>query len=295
LQPVTLQDTSIDVGQNARAVAERALAEDGPVDVTSEVAGAAGVRADGIVEYRSGGVFAGLRYADEVANQCTNVHVDWSVADGEPVEAGAIIAHVSGDLAQILRAERPMLNILQRACGIASSTRRYVDAVAGTGCRVLHTRKTSPGLRGLEISAVLAGGGGLHRADLFHEVLLKDNHWHAVAHRGLDLTQVCDAARARGLRAIYVEVENEEQLRRACKASATRLLVDNQTPDTFKVWCGLARRLAPTIEMEASGGITSANVREFALAGADFVSIGALTHSVIAADLALEILEVNGE
>ena len=184
-----------------------------------------------------------------------------------------------------------MLNILQRACGVASATRRYVDAVAGTRCRVLHTRKTAPGLRGLDILAVLAGGGGLHRVGLATEVLLKDNHWHALTRRGLDLLEVCEAARSRGIEHIYIEVENEAQLQDACRAGATRLLVDNQTAEVFHDWCTQARSLSPGIEMEASGGINLSNVTDYARAGADYVSIGALTHSVVAADVALEVTE----
>jgi nicotinate-nucleotide pyrophosphorylase (carboxylating) len=291
---VTHRELDIDIEADARALARRALAEDGDADVTSEVAGAAGMRGLGVMEFRDGGVFAGRRYADAVARQCGDVRVEWLASDGDLVAAGSHVGNITGDLAQILRAERPMLNMLQRACGIASTTRTYVDAVAGTGCGVLHTRKTTPGLRGLEISAVLAGGGQLHRSGLSTEVLLKDNHWHALRQRGLSLRGACDAARSRGITEIYVEVESEDQLREACDAGATRLLVDNQTPDTFQSWCVLARGLAPSMEMEASGGITLSNVRDYALASADFVSTGALSHSVEAADLALEITEVEG-
>jgi nicotinate-nucleotide pyrophosphorylase (carboxylating) len=213
---VTHRELDIDIEADARALARRALAEDGDADVTSEVAGAAGMRGLGVMEFRDGGVFAGRRYADAVARQCGDVRVEWLASDGDLVAAGSHVGNITGDLAQILRAERPMLNMLQRACGIASTTRTYVDAVAGTGCGVLHTRKTTPGLRGLEISAVLAGGGQLHRSGLSTEVLLKDNHWHALRQRGLSLRGACDAARSRGITEIYVEVESEDQLREAC-------------------------------------------------------------------------------
>jgi len=290
---VTDRNLPIDIDEDARAIAHHALAEDGDVDITSELSGAAGLGAVGIVEYRSGGVMAGQRYATAVVTQCGLPEPDWTLGDGKVADPGAAVARIDGDLAAILRAERPMLNILQRACGIASATRRYVDAVADTHCRVLHTRKTAPGLRGLDILAVLAGGGGLHRASLATEVLLKDNHWHALRRRGLSLRAVCDRARAGGVERIYIEVETEGQLQDACEAGATRLLVDNQTPGVFHAWSTLARSLSPGIEMEASGGITLSNVCEYASAGADYVSIGALTHSVVAADLALEITHVE--
>jgi len=194
-----------------------------------------------------------------------------------------------GSLRRILRAERPMLNLLQRASGIATSTRAYVDAVAGTRCRILHTRKTAPGLRALDIAAVLAGGGTRHRADLGHEVMVKDNHWRALVRGGGTLATALNAARERGITALQVEVESMSQLEEACAAGATRLLVDNQTPDTVALWTERARALQPEIEIEATGGITLSNVRAYAEAGADFVSIGALTHSVPAADLAIEV------
>ena len=182
-----------------------------------------------------------------------------------------------------------MLNLLQRASGIASTTRSYVDAVQGTRTRILHTRKTAPGLRSLDISAVIAGGGHAHRIDLSHEVMVKDNHWQALARSGNTLEAALAEGRRRGLRALYVEVESLEQLELACAAGASRLLIDNQKPETLKSWAQLARERASDIEIEATGGIALSNVREYALAGADFISIGALTHSVRAADIALEV------
>ena len=189
----------------------------------------------------------------------------------------------------ILRAERPLLNLLQRASGIAGATRQFVDALQGTSCRVLHTRKTGPGLRALDIDAVLAGGGQRHRADLAHELMLKDNHWQALSREATPLAQVLAQAKAEGVSALYVEVESVEQLETACRAGATRLLVDNQSPDTLQAWARLAREQSPRIEIEATGGITLENARAYADAGADFISVGALTHSVKAADIAVEI------
>jgi len=291
---VTLGHFPLDSAQDAKVLARRALAEDGPTDVTSDVVAAAGLTAIGSLQYRSGGVVAGLRYAEEVARQCGGQLLEWQVEEGAAVPPNSEIGQIRGDMAAMLRAERPLLNLLQRACGIASATRSFVQALAGTRCRVLHTRKTAPGLRGLDTSAVVAGGGELHRLDLAAALLFKDNHWRVLQRRRLTLRAVCDEAKSRGVTAVYVEVESPDQVRAACGAGATRLLVDNQTPETFRAWADLARGLAPLIELEASGGITLDVAREYALAGADFVSVGALTHSVVAADVALEVLDAAG-
>jgi nicotinate-nucleotide pyrophosphorylase (carboxylating) len=274
-------------GESER-IAALALAEDGDTDITSLVTVPSGVPAEGRLEFRSGGVLAGVAFADAVAALC-DCRIEWRVPDGGSAPPGTVVAVVRGPLAGILRAERPMLNLLQRASGIAGATRRYVNAVAGTACRILHTRKTAPGLRALDIAAVLAGGGSRHRADLAHEVMVKDNHWQALRAGGGSLADALARARALGLSALQVEVESPAQVEEACEAGATRLLVDNQTPDTLRAWAERARRLRPGIEIEATGGITLENVRMYAEAGADYVSVGALTHSVRAADLALEV------
>jgi nicotinate-nucleotide pyrophosphorylase (carboxylating) len=276
------------VSADAARIAAVALAEDGEADVTTAVTVPAGLQAEGIIEFRSGGVLAGAAYADAVAQAC-DCRIEWRLPDGRVTRAGAVVGVLHGELARILRVERPMLNLLQRAAGIATATRAYVDAVAGTGCRILHTRKTAPGLRALDIAAVLAGGGARHREDLSCEVMVKDNHWKAVARGGRTLAEALADARRRGVTALYVEVESLEQLEQASAAGATRLLVDNQTPATLGAWAARARGMAPDIEIEATGGITLENVRAYAEAGADFISIGALTHSVRAADLAVEV------
>jgi nicotinate-nucleotide pyrophosphorylase (carboxylating) len=276
------------VTSDAERIAAVALAEDGDTDVTSAITVPAGLAAEGRIEYRTGGVVAGAAYADAVARAC-ECRIEWRVPDGRVVPPDAVIGVVRGPLNRILRAERPMLNLLQRACGIASATRRYVEAVAGTPCRILHTRKTAPGLRALDVAAVLSGGGARHRLDLSHEVMVKDNHWQALRMARSNLGVALEEARSKGIRSLQVEVESVEQLEEACAAGATRLLVDNQTPETVRSWARRARELKPGIEIEATGGITLENVRAYAEAGADFISIGALTHSVIAADLGIEL------
>ena len=274
---------------DAERIAATALAEDGDIDVTTGLTVPGGVAAEGRIEYRTGGVVAGGAYADAVARAC-DCRIEWRAPDGRVVAPRTTIGLVHGALTRILRAERPMLNLLQRACGIASATLAYVQAVSGTHCKILHTRKTAPGLRSLDVAAVLAGGGARHRLDLGHEVMVKDNHWQALRLAGNDLTSALDEARTRGITSLQVEVESVDQLEQACAAGATRLLVDNQRPGTVREWAERARELRPGIEIEATGGITLANVRAYAEAGADFISIGALTHSVIAADLGVEVV-----
>jgi nicotinate-nucleotide pyrophosphorylase (carboxylating) len=276
------------VTPDAERIAAVALAEDGATDITTVLTVPAGVAGEGRIEYRSGGVVAGAAYADAVARAC-ECRIEWRAPEGRTVAAGTVAGVVHGPLGRILRAERPMLNLLQRASGIATATRAYVDAVAGTGCRILHTRKTAPGLRVLDVAAVLAGGGTRHRFDLAHDVMVKDNHWQALRSEGNTLAAALADGRRRGVASLQVEVETEAQLEEACAASATRLLVDNQPPATVRAWARRARELVPGIEIEATGGITLANVRQYAEAGVDFVSVGALTHSVMAADIGLEI------
>jgi nicotinate-nucleotide pyrophosphorylase (carboxylating) len=276
------------VTSEAERIAAIALAEDGETDITTALTVPVGLPAQGLLEFRSGGVLAGAAYADAVARAC-ECRIVWRAPDGRQIPPGATIGSLQGTLGRILRAERPLLNLLQRACGIATATRAYVDAVAGTSAHILHTRKTAPGLRALDIAAVLAGGGGRHRTDLSHEMMVKDNHWQALGRSGGSLSHSLQRARDGGIAALYVEVESLEQLREACAAGATRLLVDNQTAEKVREWGALARSLRPGMEIEATGGITLDNVRAYAESGADFISIGALTHSVRAADLAIEV------
>ena len=279
-----LPDLSVD----ATRVAAAALAEDGLIDLTTAVTVRQPIAGEATIEARSRCVVSGLLYAETTARAagCT---VSWAAKEGDQIAPG-VLGQIRGDLAVMLRAERPVLNILQRACGIATATREYVQALKGTRCRVLHTRKTAPGLRFLDVAAVLAGGGVIHRLDLAHTVMVKDNHWRALQREGRSLDEALIAARARGALACQVEVETESQVVLACRAGADRLLIDNQTPETVLQWSATARGLSPDITIEATGGITLKNVRAFAEAGADYVSVGALTHSVKAADIALELV-----
>jgi len=268
-------------------LAREVLAEDGSRDVTSALVGSVGSGV-GTVRSRDAAVAACLDYASAVAS-AAGCQMEWSVGEGDGVVAGATLGTIRGDVAHILRAERPLLNLLQRACGIATATRRFVDAVAGTSCRVLHTRKTAPGLRLFDVAAVVAGGGHVHRLGLDRVVMIKDNHWAALDAQGRGLAGAVQEARRSGAAAVQIEVEFEAQVEAACEAGADRLLIDNKPPEEFARLADLARRHAPAIEIEATGGIRLDSVWAYAAAGADFVSIGALTHSVRAVDLSLEL------
>lgn len=282
--PESLPDLSID----ATKVAANALSEDGLIDLTTAVSVRQPVSGEATIEARTPCVVSGLLYAETTA-RAAGCSVIWSVREGQAMEPG-ILGRIRGDLATMLRAERPVLNILQRACGIATATSEFVRALAGTKCRVLHTRKTAPGLRFLDVASVVAGGGAIHRLDLAHTVMIKDNHWRALQREGRNLGDALANARSRGALACQVEVESEAQVTEACRAGADRLMIDNQTPATVAQWSKLARSLVPSITIEATGGITMENARAYADAGSDYISVGALTHSVKAADIALELV-----
>lgn len=209
--------------------------------------------------------------------------------DGDWIPKGAVIAEISGSLASILTAERVALNLLQRMCGIATMTRRFVDEAAGTKARIIDTRKTAPGLRALDKSAVLAGGGANHRFALYDGVLIKDNH---IAAAGGITAAV---ARARGriphTLKIEVEVKNAGELTEALQAGADLILLDNMDI------AGLAEAVKITagrVPLEASGNMTPERIRAVAQTGVDFISVGALTHSVQASDISLNITETTG-
>jgi len=282
-------ETLLPIDEDARRLAALALAEDGPIDVTSEVTVSEEVQGEAELEVRTAGILSGTAYADAVVRACSLPEPEWLCEDGHPVSPGQRIAVLKGPLRAILRGERPLLNLLQRSCGIATATRGFVDALRGTRCRVLHTRKTLPGFLSFDVRAVLAGGGAMHRLDLSHVILIKDNHWRALERGGATLVQARLGARSRGVDSFQVEVESRAQVEAACAAGATRILVDNQPPGTLKEWAAIARRLLPAIEIEATGGIDLANVRAYAEADADFVSVGALTHSVRGLDISLEV------
>jgi len=209
--------------------------------------------------------------------------------DGTRVEAGQVLVEAHGRTRGLLIGERTALNFLGRLSGIATLTRRYVDAVAGTSARIIDTRKTTPGLRLLEKAAVRSGGGTNHRLGLYDMVLVKDNH--ADARGG-----VARAARAAieandGGLAVEVEVRTLEELEEVLPLGPDRILLDNMTPETLRAAVARVQRLEPPRpETEASGNVTLASVRVVAETGVDFVSVGALTHSAPCADVSMRII-----
>ena len=233
-------------------------------------------------------VVAGLEAAEAVFSTLdSQQQLEAFVSDGEEVEAGKTIARTNGFADVLLAGERVALNLLQRLSGIATLTRKFVRAVEGTDAQIVDTRKTTPGLRMLEKYAVLAGGGRNHRFGLDDGVLIKDNH---VALAGGVATAVERARESVGhLHKVEVEVSSERDLREAVRAGADILLLDNQTPEETARLVRLARELSPDVLLESSGGITLENVRAYAEAGVDLVSIGAITHSARATDISFKI------
>jgi len=201
--------------------------------------------------------------------------------DGDRCGEGEIIADVSGHARTLLERERVALNFLQRLSGVATLARRYADAVAGTGCRVLDTRKTTPGLRLLEKQAAAAGGVTNHRMGLFDAVLIKNNHITAAG----GVRNAIERTRSSGL-PIEIEVRTLAELHEALDAGAAHLLLDNLTPAEAAQWI---REIGGRAKVELSGGITLENVRSYAEAGADFVSSGAITHSARAVDISFRL------
>ena len=265
------------------------LAEDaGPADVTTEWTVPARARARGRLVARTACVVSGLPVAHRLF-ELLDPDLVWNdeASGGSLALPEATLARLSGRARALLTAERVALNLLQRMSGIATITRRYVGEVAGTNCRILDTRKTAPGLRAFDRQAVHDGGGCNHRDGLFDMVLIKDNH----RRMGGGVSAALSAARRRAAPGmeIEVEVESEEELREAVAGGAGRILIDNQTPETVARWARIAREAPAPPFLEASGNMTLERVRAYALAGADAVSVGALTHSVAAADIALEL------
>ncbi|MGA9567079.1 MAG: carboxylating nicotinate-nucleotide diphosphorylase [Candidatus Korobacteraceae bacterium] len=209
------------------------------------------------------------------------------VFDGVRLRNGQSIAVVVHNARVILSCERVILNIMQRMSGIATLTRRYVDAVAGTGATILDTRKTAPGLRVLDKWAVRCGGGTNHRLDLSDGVLIKNNH---IALAGGAVPALERALRnRRGSQTIEIEVRSLDEFKLVLEHGAEAVLLDNMTPAQVREAVEVAAGLGRPLPLEASGGITLENVREYAEAGVDFISIGALTHSVHAVDLSMRL------
>jgi len=285
-----------------------ALSEDvGTGDITSLNCLRGGVQARSAIVARGAGIVAGADVAKLVFREVDpGLKFRLTTGDGTAIKAGQAIAQVVGDAGSILKAERTALNFLQHLSGIATLTRRYVDAVAGTGAVILDTRKTTPGLRFLEKYAVKCGGGENHRLALWDMYLVKDNHIRAAGGVTAALDRI--ARTRQGELLLEVEIDSLDQLREALRPEVDRILVDNRpvadvrkAVDLVDRWCREHPPDGPRVrqgarrwpEVEVSGGLTLETVRGFAETGADYLSVGALTHSAPALDISLEVEEVG--
>jgi nicotinate-nucleotide pyrophosphorylase (carboxylating) len=265
------------------------LSEDlGRGDITTQATVTRNSRARGRFLAKEPMVVAGLEAAEAVFSTLdSQQQIEAFASDGEEVEAGKVIARTSGFADVLLAGERVALNLLQRLSGIATLTRKYVRAIEGTNAQIVDTRKTTPGLRMLEKYAVLSGGARNHRFGLDDGVLIKDNH---IALAGGINAAVERARESIGhLHKIEIEVSAEKDLREAIRSGADILLLDNLSPEETARMAAIARELKPQIALESSGGITLENVRAYAEAGVDLISIGALTHSARAMDISFKI------
>jgi nicotinate-nucleotide pyrophosphorylase (carboxylating) len=268
-----------------------ALAEDiGPGDVTAEYFVAADRQARAAVVAREAGVLAGVEVARQVfAAVDAHLVVDVVRQDGSPLDAGEVIMEVRGNARSILSAERVALNFVQHLSGIATLTRRYVEAVAGTGVRILDTRKTLPGWRELEKQAVRAGGGSNHRIGLYDRAMVKDNH--LLVEAGPDGLQrsITRLKAAKPTLLVELEADSLEQVERFLHLRGVDiLLLDNMTLAEMREAVALRGPLGP--RLEASGGVTLETVRGIAETGVDEISVGALTHSAKAWDVSMDFL-----
>lgn len=269
------------------ALIEAALAEDiGDGDRTTLWTVREGTAARARIVAKAPGVVAGIDVARQVVHAVdASVEVTGALQDGDPVSGGDLVMSLSGPARSLLSAERVALNFLQRLSGVATLTRTYVDRVAGTGARILDTRKTTPGMRMLEKAAVRAGGGTNHRVGLFDMILIKENH---IAAAGGIAPAVAAVRRqnAEGLR-VEVETRNLPEVDEALRAGVDVLLLDNMALETLREAVARVRASGSGTKTEASGGVNLETVRAIAESGVDLISVGALTHSAPALDLSM--------
>lgn len=270
-----------------RDMVARALAEDlgGRGDLTTQATVPAEASGRFRLLARQSGVLSGVEAVVETFLQVdSDIELDWHEVDGDQFEAGTVIAEISGPAAGILTAERTALNFLGRLSGIASMTRQFVDAVSGTEAGIAHTRKTTPGLRALELQAVIAGGGVRHRFGLDDAILIKDNH---VAMAG-SVGEAIRRARsfAGHMVRVAAEIDSLGQLDEAVDAGAESILLDNFSNADLRQ--AVLRCRGRGVTLEASGNVTLETVGGIAATGVDIVSVGALTHSAPCLDLGLD-------
>lgn len=280
---------SFDVpGFDAHAFVRAILAEDlGPgADITSESVIPADARFDGVMDSRDAITVAGLPIAAAFFRELDpDVQVEVLAQEGQQVSAGTDLMRLRGRARAMLTAERSALNTVQHLSGIATLTRRYVDAIRGTSATLLDTRKTLPGLRLLEKYATRMGGAVNHRMGLWDAAMIKDNHVAVAGGVGEAVRRAKDA----GISEIIVEVDRVEQIEPALAAGATRLLLDNMEPAMLRGAVTLVGRRVPT---EASGGVRLETIRAIAETGVDYISVGRITQSAPAADIGLDFVSV---
>ncbi|MEO6968258.1 MAG: carboxylating nicotinate-nucleotide diphosphorylase [Rhodanobacteraceae bacterium] len=260
----------------------RALAEDiGSGDATADMIGA-GERAHARIVCREPAVISGIPWANACFLELDpQARIEWACADGDRVEASAVLCRIDGNARALVGGERSALNFLQTLSAVASVTRQYVDAIAGTRAAILDTRKTLPGLRLAQKYAVRCGGGANHRIGLYDAILIKENHLAAAG----GIANAVAAARARHPDLLLeVEVESLDELRQALAAGADRVLLDDFTLPMLRETVVATQRRVP---LEVSGSVNLARVREIADCGVDFISIGALTKNIQAIDLSM--------
>jgi nicotinate-nucleotide pyrophosphorylase (carboxylating) len=271
-------------------IIDRALAEDlGKGDVTTEALIPGDQQGAGFIVAKKEGILAGTGAAKQVFHRVApELKVEILIEDGAKVKPGSKVARISGSIASILKAERVALNFLQRLSGIASETNLYVARVEGLPVRIMDTRKTTPGLRSLEKYAVRVGGGKNHRMNLSDGVLIKDNHLVALRSQGLNIKEIIASAKQNASQRLKIEVEvgTVTEALEAVEAGADIVMLDNMNLEDMRK---AVKSIHGRALIEASGGITLDNVRDVAETGVDFISIGALTHSVRALDISLEL------
>ena len=262
-----------------------ALKEDlGGRDITTDLCVPVGKKGVARLEAREDGIAAGLPLGRLVFGELdSSLKVRLKVKEGAAFRKGDVLAEIRGTLRPILTGERVYLNFAQRLCGIATQTRRFVQAVEGSGALVLDTRKTTPGLRLFEKYAVRCGGGTSHRSTLSEAILIKDNHRQAA---GSIARAVAVARQYSGSMPVQAEVESLEQAREAFEAGAASLLLDNMAPRAMQQ---VVQEMGSRIQLEASGGITLSSIKAVAATGVHRISVGALTHSAPSLDLSLEV------
>ena len=272
-----------------------ALAEDiGTGDVTSEALVPEDATATGRILSREDCVVSGMAIGVAVFQEVDGrIECRARLEDGQEAKAGEVLLELSGPARSILTAERTALNFMQRMCGVATTTKQYVDAVSGHDVRILDTRKTIPGYRALDKYAVRCGGGENHRMGLYDRVMMKDNHRQFLsADRKLGLAETVAHVRVKTSGVpIEIEVETEEEFRLALEQEPEWILLDNMSPADMSQLVAL--RDGEKTQFEASGGITLASIAEVAASGVDAISLGCLTHSVRAIDLSLEFEEAG--